>query len=245
MKTEYIHLNGQPYQTIRIDRFDDDEAILTVTNAPLSSIGDLIDQLKLIQSAERHGEPIQMTAVLGAKPDPTAWYKTALTNAAKTAPEAKVEPAQDSEWLPDMPKPMIGAGILNIRAIATKTHKRAGKTIYGGTPNPRHCADLVKGEWIRLYGLSDERDHYDPETGKHSRYCTAYDITFNIGDTCEYGSYNFIYTGTIIGISEKIILIKHHGDQHTRLDLHSFNWRNWDYDEEKIAKHNAIESQVQ
>lgn len=73
--------------------------------------------------------------------------------------------------------------------------------------------------------------------------------TFQIGSTAEYDSYNLKYTGSIIAISDKRIIIeepyKMYGSDHGRrhsLDLYTFCWRNYDFDAVKTAQHNYEES---
>ena len=66
------------------------------------------------------------------------------------------------------------------------------------------------------------------------------DITFNVGDTAEYDSYNLKYLGTITKISDKSVTIQpKYGDQVRRLDLNEFMWRNHDFNLEKVSAENA------
>lgn len=177
-------------------------------------------------SNEPEEHPI-MTAVLGSKPDPTAWYKKALENAAKEQP-VKIapnfsNPLPKSE--PVMPAPQWGKNIIHVLGIKSKDYTRYGVK-YEGSVNQDHNADIKKGEWIRLYGIEQGR---------------AYDITFKIGDTCIYGSYNLYYTGKIVSIGEKTITIdpgEGYSKKH-QLDLYTFNWRNYDYDAAKVFENNS------
>ena len=65
----------------------------------------------------------------------------------------------------------------------------------------------------------------------------AFDRTFKIGDEVEYDNFNFIYTGTLVVITDKCVTIQD-GSQRHRLDLYEFARRNWDLDHEKIRKNN-------
>jgi hypothetical protein len=90
---------------------------------------------------------------------------------------------------------------------------------------------------IRLYGLF--KNVYGAPR--------PYDITFKIGDSAEYDSYNLKYTGIITSIGAKTVIITdyHNGcatPEAHRLDLAHFANRNWDYDAEKIAAYNREES---
>lgn len=67
--------------------------------------------------------------------------------------------------------------------------------------------------------------------------------TFSIGDFAEYDSYNFSYTGVITAITDKTVtIVAHKGTQNEatfRLKIHSFCWRNWNFDLQKIRKERA------
>lgn len=66
--------------------------------------------------------------------------------------------------------------------------------------------------------------------------------SFRVGDTAEYHSYNFSYTGQITSITEKGVSIVAYPDSPSarvhRLDLYNFCWRNEDFDLEETAKRN-------
>lgn len=95
---------------------------------------------------------------------------------------------------------------------------------------------------------------YNAETGKASvrifGHCSnritpmTFDRTFKVGDEAEYGSYNLKYTGRILAIGPKTVKIDASctGDKVRSLDLFEFIDRNWDFDAEKMAKHNAEEA---
>jgi hypothetical protein len=69
--------------------------------------------------------------------------------------------------------------------------------------------------------------------------------TFQLGDTAVYGSYNLIYTGTIISIGAKSVTVRHYegGDKVSQMDFNEFSRRNFDYDAEEVANHNFTEMQ--
>jgi hypothetical protein len=114
-----------------------------------------------------------------------------------------------------------------------------------------YTADIEPRQSIRLYGVQPDRCRYIPVTHdgvttlRQEIYEQPFDLTFRIGDSAVYGSYNLTYTGKIISIGEKTVAIDAHGtgERKKRLDLWSFAWQNWDYDATKIAHDNAIESQ--
>lgn len=96
-------------------------------------------------------------------------------------------------------------------------------------------ADIEANKSIRIYGT------YGNRVGGP----VAFDQTFRVGDRCEYDSYNLIYTGEIIAIGPKTVRIHKGGypaGSNVVLDLYQFAWRNWDFDGQKIAAHNANES---
>lgn len=111
-----------------------------------------------------------------------------------------------------------------ITNISPRPRKFRGEVFEYKPDNPMH-ADIEPGKWIRIYG------EYQ---GK------PYDRTFNLGDEAEYDSFNLRYTGKIVSIGEKSVTIDDHG-QRRRLDLHTFSWRNHDFDAARTAAHNAEE----
>lgn len=96
-----------------------------------------------------------------------------------------------------------------------------------------YYADIVPGVSIRIFG----------EYSNHVDGPRSFDKTFRIGDPAEYGSYNLKYNGRIVAIGAKTVAIKHyaHTADVSRLDLYTFAWRNWDFDADKSAAHNAEE----
>jgi hypothetical protein len=91
-------------------------------------------------------------------------------------------------------------------------------------------ADVEKNKSIRIYGTYTR--HQTPE---------QFDRTFQIGDTIEIGSYNFVYTGEIEAISDKRIVYRQYkNDKHTAtLNLYDFINKNWDLDLVKISERNS------
>lgn len=101
------------------------------------------------------------------------------------------------------------------------------------------------------YGRSIERDYWQAEivknysvriVGNYSNHANnpAFDLTFKVGDTAVYDSYNLTYTGQIVQIAEKYIAIKaDHRTKTTRLNLYDFISYNWDFDAQRIAKRNS------
>ena len=89
-------------------------------------------------------------------------------------------------------------------------------------------AEIVPGKSIRIFG----------QYGNCCNGPQGFDMTFNVGDPAEYGSYNLTYVGKITAIGMKTVTIAD-GRKVKRLDLNTFCWRNWDFDLEAIAKKNS------
>jgi len=70
--------------------------------------------------------------------------------------------------------------------------------------------------------------------------------SFNIGDTAEYDSYNLSYCGKITKITDKCVTIcSYPGSSMARthkLDLYTFSWRNFDFNEADAIRKNYIET---
>lgn len=66
---------------------------------------------------------------------------------------------------------------------------------------------------------------------------TAKPVAFKVGDTCVVGSYNLIYTGPILGITEKNVIVTRHGRK-AHMKIEDFVFRNWDYNAKRIADEN-------
>lgn len=111
--------------------------------------------------------------------------------------------------------------------IQPKSYTKFGETHHPEEKNIYHVAITPKKS-IRLYGTQIN----------HLPGPIDFDKTFNIGDHAEYDSYNLSYTGKIISIGAKTVTIEDHGERH-RLDLHTFAWRNWDFNIVRISEDNA------
>lgn len=94
-------------------------------------------------------------------------------------------------------------------------------------------ADVIKGSSIRIHGTN----------GNHVSRAQPVDQTFNVGDHAVYGSYNLVYTGEILSITEKTVTIDASGTGcgKKRLPLAVFFARNHGRTPEQIATHNAEE----
>lgn len=115
---------------------------------------------------------------------------------------------------------------MQIVDVLPKMRKFRGKpysmdTIVGKADMQAH---IERNKSIRLVGQYSNRD---------------IDITFKVGDTAEYDSYNLSYLGTITKITDKCVTIDpKYGERHRRLDLHTFMWRNHSFDLAAIEKSN-------
>jgi hypothetical protein len=108
--------------------------------------------------------------------------------------------------------------------VMTKARKRWGQNYPAQATE--HNAEVTVGESIRIWGEMSKR---------------PYEQTFKVGDVAVYGSYNLIYTGTIVSIGAKTVAVRHYeGDTTvTQMDINTFCNRNWDYDAARIADRNA------
>jgi len=92
-------------------------------------------------------------------------------------------------------------------------------------PFGSYTVEIVPGKSIRILANQNGRGPTD--------------VTFNVGDTCTHDSYNLIYLGTILNITEKTVTIQpKHGDSKRRLKLVEFCWRNYAFDLAKVTKQN-------
>lgn len=68
---------------------------------------------------------------------------------------------------------------------------------------------------------------------------------FKVGDMAEYGSYNLVYYGPIVSITDKTVTMQHRhaaegGNQKKyRLSIKEFANRNYDFDEVEVSKRNS------
>ena len=90
-------------------------------------------------------------------------------------------------------------------------------------------ADIRVGHSIRIFGTQAYGTNPD------------FDKTFQIGDLFVSGSYNLIYTDTIVGVTAKNVIYRD-GSGTKRMPIAKFIWRNADFDLARIRQHNTIES---
>jgi hypothetical protein len=108
--------------------------------------------------------------------------------------------------------------------VLTKARKRHGM-VYAASETGYHVRIEGKGAKAQIDVLKTN------DTTKQVEFCK----TFKVGDVAEHDSYNFSYTGKIVSITDKTVTISNHvndapGGRVTRLDLHTFCWRNHDFD---------------
>jgi hypothetical protein len=113
-----------------------------------------------------------------------------------------------------------------VNNIRPRSRIRNGEVIqYQGGSRDNLNAVVLRNESIRIYGVYAGR---------------PFDITFRMGDTAEYDSYNLKYLGAIQGITDKGVLIKpRYSNSNKRLDLYTFCWRNYNFDLERITAENT------
>lgn len=131
---------------------------------------------------------------------------------------------------------------IKVWEIKSKDSKRFGK-VYPGEVVKGHHAEIVPGKSIRLFGSVGQR-WGNREDGMNGLIDGGvYVRDFKIGDTAVVGSYNLTYTGKITAITEKTItVVEYHGTSMAktyRMDLWTFDMRNWDFDADATAKRNA------
>lgn len=134
---------------------------------------------------------------------------------------------------------------ITVWEIRAKNWTRFGQ-LHLGEVRAGHHAEIVVGESICLFGLVPAGSRYvrDEQTGRQvSCRDHVYKKTFRIGDVAECNSYNLVYVGVVRGITEKTVTIVQYegtsGEKTYRLDLHTFDQRNWDFDAAAAAKRNA------
>lgn len=133
--------------------------------------------------------------------------------------------------------------ILNITA---PDRKRGGKVIPGEVREGEN-ATITPGLSIRLWGTVRTLQYRGESIGASYYTNEPYSIEFRMGDTASYGSYNCTYLGTIIGVTEKRIIIAEdyltRNQKNHSLTIYEFNWRHKGFDLESIKRHNAEMSQ--
>ena len=117
--------------------------------------------------------------------------------------------------------------LIEIRSKSRKVHG----IVHPGAAEKGANAEIEPGVFIRLFGT-----RYPGTPNAH-----AYARTFKLGDLAEHDSYNLSYYGRIVAITEKSISIEDgRGNRPSlrRLDVHAFNWRNWNFDRTQAANRN-------
>jgi len=66
---------------------------------------------------------------------------------------------------------------------------------------------------------------------------------FEVGDECEYDSFNLSYTGPILAIGKKTVTVESSFKGKKRLKAEEFGWRNWNFNSVETARRNAEISQ--
>lgn len=122
----------------------------------------------------------------------------------------------------------VNGKTVEYRNIKDRDCKRHGIAHPGRVEAGQHAL-VESGKRIVLWGVDRNRsaNRFHP-----------YRVEFRIGDTAVYGSYNLVYTGTITAIGPKTVTITDKFDGVTRLSIYDFNWRNNDFDADRISKHN-------
>lgn len=113
--------------------------------------------------------------------------------------------------------------------VQDKPYVRGGTT-YTRSADEGHNVAVTPGVSVRLFG-TDKNRYGGP---------VKYDLTFNMGDTCERDAYNLVYTGTIVAIGAKTITVKDDClNKTTRMSIAQFSRRNRDFDLARISKRNS------
>lgn len=142
----------------------------------------------------------------------------------------------------------MSKALITHRNVKDRDYKRGG-VIHEGASREGHHVEVKPGEYIRLYGAEKRPvkttvlngDWKTEEVWVEGE--VPYDITFRVGDTAEYGSYNLHYLGEVVSISAKTVsILPEHGTKVKRLRLYEFSWRNDNFDLEKIRARNLEES---
>lgn len=101
--------------------------------------------------------------------------------------------------------------------------------------SPVQFVDVEPGQSIRLYGAMEkwnrERMVCEP---------VAYDRTFRLNDVAVTSSYNLTYTGRILSIGKKTIIISEtYKTKSKRFSFRDFSFWNHDYDADRVARDNV------
>ena len=118
------------------------------------------------------------------------------------------------------------------RNLADRDRVQFGRKFSGSVAVGQHAA-VEKNARIVLWGVNTNRT-----TG-----LLPYRTEFKLGDTAVCGSYNLIYTGTIVAIGEKTITVEEYAGtcnaRKHRMTIAQFSARNRHYDAEYIFKNNS------
>lgn len=134
---------------------------------------------------------------------------------------------------------------VSVSEIRSKGRKCHGVS-YPGEVLEGHRAEIVPGKSITLHGsVKRTRAVKNVATGGWD-YEPKYDLYanhFEIGDWCEVGSYNLVYTGRIRKITAKVVeAVEYEGTNNERvyrMDLATFTRRNWNFDLDEASKRNS------
>lgn len=114
--------------------------------------------------------------------------------------------------------------VVTVETIMTKGSKRRAPEKVEGK------ADIVRGKSIRIYGC-------EYAGTSHER---PFDHTFEMGGVAVYGGYNLTYTGTVVSITEKTVIIEEeHSSRRHNMDLAKFLSWNRHFNLAEISARNA------
>lgn len=128
---------------------------------------------------------------------------------------------------------------MNLTAPTTEPSTiKAGKSVTYRNVQPGQHAQVEPKSRIVLWGTQRRLRPYQKGV-----FLTPYRIEFRVGDWAEYDSYNLSYTGRIVAIGAKTVTIESYpgtaNARKHRLSIYKFNWRNWNFDAELIARRNS------
>lgn len=155
-------------------------------------------------------------AVLDRVRDDLRWELTAPV----VTPAVPMPKVEDNVVLPPARNPKA-ARLENIEIPHRRNSRYTAKHM---SETESFNADVIKGKQVRIWG---------------KYHNTTFDLTFKMGDTVTYDSYNLIYLGKIEGITDKTITIRPNRSEKTkRLPLYWFIWRNHNFDLERVNEQN-------
>lgn len=195
MKTRHLPITPLNFHSeIRIDTMDDETSI-TVYNCDIKHIDLLIMQLQALKAeavkvtVDVSDEPAEMTAVLGKKPDPTAWYGNALRKVASqpvmkttATPAPKPEPtkyftcAETAKFVRDALKEAFPTQKFSVRS---KTYSGGASITIGwldGVTEYEVNQVVQRFSGADFDGMIDLKSNVyrDDENGKHVNYGADY-----------------------------------------------------------------------